>query len=89
MVPKYVSRVFHCSTPNCSLPSILQFQLHTLLVDLVVDVNSSLHCVHFESHMWLIVLIDASNLQNLVLLDQILDYAKYQQHKNMLGENAT
>jgi hypothetical protein len=22
IVPKYVSRIFHCSTPNCSLPSI-------------------------------------------------------------------
>jgi len=37
--------------------------------------------------MWFIVLIDASNWQHPILLDQIPDYARYQQHKNMLGEN--
>jgi len=66
-----------------------QFQLHTLLADPVMDVYSSLHCVHFESHMWVIVLVNASNWQNQILFDQILDYARYQQHKNMLGKDAT
>jgi hypothetical protein len=86
MVPKCVSKIFHCSTPNYSLLSIPTS--HTSYwfgcgCEFILTLQS------FWISYVALVLIDASNWQHPILLDQILDYARYQQHENMLNKNVT